>query len=500
MKKMREFWLKNIHQSWFVVWLCVGIVGGIVLGLVFRINFFASPVFFIVSGILFIICLIRPLLLCSVLALIAGFLLSFVRVAEELTDENYIRQFHGAKVVIVGEIDGDPETDEKGTNLKLINLRFGEDCEMETGGDECYETKGSLYVSLSKNEELARGDKVRLSGKLAEGFSTYVGYMYRPRVMWWARPEPGNFAVVVRNWFAERISGLIKEPEVKLGLSYLLGMKTGLPDDLEENLRVVGLTHIVVASGAHLAILVEVARKIFGKISRFAGLMFSAVFILFFMAMVGWTPSIMRAGVMAILTLVGWYVGRKINPLRMILIVAAGTLLFNPNFMINLGWLLSFASYAGIMVVMPRLQKFFYGKKKPSFVGSTVLMTVSATLMTLPIILYFYGQVSLIAVVANLLILPTLSVAMGLVFFTGVVAGVPFFGTVVAWCATRILEFHIGVVEFFGQMQQFLVKIEPYQPWVFLIYMVIVMWFSNEFFIKIVKRRLCLAVDREPKK
>ena len=274
-----------------------------------------------------------------------------------------------------------------------------------------------------------------------------------------------------RDWFAGRISGLIPEPEVKLGLSYLLGMKSGLPKDLSESLRVVGLTHIVVASGAHLSILVEVARKIFGKVSRFAGVFGATGFILFFMAMVGWTPSIMRAGIMAILTIVTWYVGRKIAPVRMILMVMAGTLLIDPTFLTNLGWMLSFASYAGIMLVGPKLAKFFYGDKEPGFIGGTVLTTIAATVMTLPITLFYFGQVSLISVVANLLILPTLPVAMGLTFLTGVVAGVPFVENVVSATTTWLLDFHIGVVGFFGEMEQFLVKIEPYNPWVFLIYL-----------------------------
>ena len=100
-----------------------------------------------------------------------------------------------------------------------------------------------------------------------------------------------------RDWFAGRIESIVPETEAKLGLSYLLGLKAGLPKDLSESLRAVGLTHIVVASGAHLAILVEIAKKIFGKISRFAGVLFSGVLIVLFMAMVGWTPSILRAGV-----------------------------------------------------------------------------------------------------------------------------------------------------------------------------------------------------------
>ncbi|MBO7657238.1 ComEC/Rec2 family competence protein [Candidatus Saccharibacteria bacterium] len=276
-----------------------------------------------------------------------------------------------------------------------------------------------------------------------------------------------------RDWFSERIDSALPEREAKLGMSYLLGMKSGIDKKLLENLRAVGLTHIVVASGAHLSILVEIARKIFGRISRFSGLLFSVLFVLFFMCMVGWTPSILRAGVMAILTLLAWRTGRKIAPWRLILMVMAFTLVLNPLFLTDIGWLLSFASYAGIMLIGPGLTRFFYGEKKPGSVASVVLTTVAATLMTLPITLYYFGQVSLISVVANLLILPTLPYAMGLVFLAGVFAGVPGLSVVVGFLAEKLLDFHILVVEWFGSMEQFLIKIEPYEPRVFLLYLVV---------------------------
>lgn len=387
MKKLRKlsFLLARQHQSWCVVAFCVGVVGGVVLGLVFRINYLNSVWFLVLSGILFMISYFWPLLLTMALALLAGFLVSFFRVAEVLPN-----------------IDFD--------NSSVFMQDF----------------------------------------------------------------EINDMVVSARDWFAERINELIPEPEVKLGLSYLLGMKSGLPKDLAESLRVVGLTHIVVASGAHLSILVEVARKIFGRVSRFAGMFFALLFIGFFMAMVGWTPSILRAGIMSILTLICWYVGRKVAPVRMILMVAAVTLIMNPGFVVNLGWLLSFASFGGIMILGPRLTKFFYGDKKPGFVAETIITTIAATLMTLPITLFYFGQVSLISVVANLLILPTLPVAMGLTFLTGVVAGVPLIEMVVSAMATWVLKFHILVVNFFGGMESFLVKIEPYNGWVFLIYLPIV--------------------------
>ena len=282
-----------------------------------------------------------------------------------------------------------------------------------------------------------------------------------------------ELVVGARNWFSDRIESVSPEREAKLGMSYLLGMKTGIDKKLSENLKMVGLAHIVVASGAHLSILVEIARKVFGKISRFSGLLFSILFILFFMCMVGWTPSILRAGVMTILTLVSWYVGRKIASWRLILMVAAFTLMLNPMFFSDLGWLLSFASYIGIMILGPFIARFFYGRKKPGFIASTVLVTLAATLMTLPITLYYFGQVSLISVVANILILPTLPYVMGFTFLAGIFTGTPGVSVAVGFLTEKLLDFHISVVEWLGSMEQFLIKIDRYEPRVFLLYFLI---------------------------
>lgn len=386
-----------------------------------------------------------------------------------------MRGLYNYDVVVAGVISEDPETDEGVTKFKLGDLRFGE---------EGVEGSGSLYITVNRNEGLMREDRVVLEGKLQEGFGTYVGNMYRPKVVKWERPEPGSWVLRLRNWFAERVESVIPEPEVKLGLSYLLGMKTGLSDELSENLRVVGLTHIVVASGAHLAILVEVARKIFGKLSRMAGVLFSVVFVVVFMAMVGWTPSILRAGMMTCLTLVAWYSGRVVAPWRLILMVMAVTLMVEPGFIMNMGWQLSFASYAGIMMLGPGLTRWFYGERKPGFVGSMILTTMAATVMTLPIILYYYGMVSLISVVANLLILPTLPYAMGLVFLVGLVAGLPGISMAVGWCTKMMLDYHIMVVGWFSEMRMFLVEMPKYQWWVFVIYVVIGIGFLWEFVVK----------------
>ena len=453
-----------VHQSYLVIALAVGIVVGAILAIVFRVNYFNSPVWLAVVIMILTAVYLRPRLIFIGIVFVVGMVLVFFRVSSQLIGENYIRQFWGQTIKVTGIVEADPNSDESATKLKISNLKFGK---------EEKQTQGIIYISLKHNEKVRRADEVVFEGKLSEGFGIYAGYMYRPYLKRIKRAEPKDTVLLIRDTFSERIKRLIPEPEVNLGLSYLLGMKAGLPEDLSENLRIVGLTHIVVASGAHLSILVGIAWKIFGKLSRFAGLFFSIGFVLFFMCMVGWTPSILRAGVMAILSLITWYCGRKMEPWRLILITMAFTLMLNPMFLINLGWLLSFASYAGIMILGPRLIEFFYGVKKPGFIASTILVTISATLMTLPISLYFYGTLSLISVLANLLILPTLSAAMRCVFMAGVVAGIPGVEQLVGYVATKILDFHIIVIEFFGGMKEFMVEISPYQIWVFTLYVII---------------------------
>ena len=63
---------------------------------------------------------------------------------------------------------------------------------------------------------------------------------------------------------------------------------------------------------------------------------------------------------------------------------------------------------------------------------------------------------------------------MGLVFLTGVVQGIPGIETAVSFVATKLLDFHIAVVDFFGQMKSFLVEIETNQTWVFALYLFLV--------------------------
>ncbi len=450
----KSLW-KTIHQSYIFIALIGGIIIGTILSLVFRVGFFSSPLWLVLVLILFLYAFIKPNYFFLVVAFFAGILIAFVRTSSELVGQDYVKNFVGETVEITGQIKDDPNTDESGTQLKLTDLEINNT-----------KMRGAIFVKASKIESVQRDDKIKITGKLSEGFGIYAASIYRPEIKEIAHPNPENVFITIRNWFAKRVKESLPEKEASLGLAYILGMKNNLSDELMEILRIVGLTHIVVASGTHLSIIVEFAKKWFKKISRFAGLLFSLVLVFGFGSMAGWTASIMRAAIVTVLSLVAWYYGRKFGAMRLILIAMATTLLINPMFLIDIGWLLSFGSFIGIMILGPELTKFFYGKKKPNKIAEIIITTIAATAMCAPILLYYFGTISLISLAANLLILPTLSIVMGLVFFAGI--------TKIGFLAKIALDYHLVVMEFFGAQKMFLIEIEAGNPWVFLLYIPII--------------------------
>ena len=144
---MKSLLGRYVHQSWMVVFLCAGIVVGVILALTFRINFFWSPVWVGFVVLVLVSIYLRPRLMFMGLALIAGMVLAFLRVANELGKEEKLRKFVGQEIVCFGEVNGDPETDESGTKVKLVNLRLSENGEHEVGG--------SIFITLRQNGKVA---------------------------------------------------------------------------------------------------------------------------------------------------------------------------------------------------------------------------------------------------------------------------------------------------------------------------------------------------------
>lgn len=460
---LRQF-LAPIHPSYtFYAALC-GVIIGIVLSLFLGSMVFCH--FFWLCAALLIICgcLHYSCRLCLVWACLAGMIIGNWRLGPELQGQSVLSSLVGETITIKGKISTDPEISAGQAKFYLSDL--------ELVGNETIGIAGTLYVQLAGvQSELERSDIITLQGKLGAGFGIFAGSLYRPEIVDLGRTSTGDIFARLKLWFAGAVKDYLPAPEADLGLGYLVGLKTGLPDTLAETLRAVGMTHVIVASGAHLGILVNAAKKIFGRLSKFAGTLFSLLLIAGFVMVVGFTPSMTRAALVTSLTLLFGYVGRKFIPLNLLILVATLTLMVSPLNCLNLGWQLSFASFFALLIVTPRLQKFFYARKRPPWLAGMLLTSLATTLTCAPILIYNFGSLSLLSFVANLFILPTLPYAMLLVFLTGGFSFLPWVAGIIGKIATILLDGHIWLVNFLGEKKMFIFEFPSSDLRVFLIYL-----------------------------
>jgi competence protein ComEC len=415
-------------------------------------GWFSSLVWLIVAVALLVIALWSRWVVMIMVALLAGGLLGLWRGA--LVTQSLVPYEHltGTQVEVAGVVKEDVEQDSHGA----LVVRLGE---IHIAG---HSLPGAVRVSLNTKADIKRGDHITVKGKLADGFGGFAATMHRASLQKIARPEPGDMARQVRDGFADTVRRSIDEPAVSLGLGYLLGQRRGLPEDLDAALRTAGLTHIVVASGYNLTILVRIARRLFIKVSKYLATLSAVTMIICFIAITGMSPSMSRAGLVTGLALLAWYYGRRFHPLVLLPFAAAITLVIKPMYgWGDLGWQLSFAAFAGVMIVAPLLQRYFFGEQKPGLMRQIIGETIAAFIVTLPILLSTFGQVSLVAIFANLLVLPLVPLAMLLVFLTGMstLAMAPL-GALMGIASTWLLQYMVWVAEMFAGIPWALLEVQ----------------------------------------
>lgn len=441
----RSYYLKRkVHISWLIAACSIGIFCGIVLARTLPIGMFGSVSWLAVGLLLSAISFWRARVWFLSVVILAGIFIGLWRGSSQLDDYSNYQQLYGSTIAIEGKISEDIE---KNKRDQLV-LRLDRVSINDTNLD------GKIWITTTNNSQIQRSDIVKLKGKLYEGFGTFQGAMYEAELVEVQRMAPGDVALGVRQWFANGVATATNEPQTSLGLGYLVGQRRGLPEELDSALKIAGLTHIVVASGYNLTILVRLARRLFEKISKYLAFIAASGMILSFIAITGMSPSMSRAGLVAGLSLLAWYYGRRFHPLVLLPLAIAITVLVNPSYAWgDVGWQLSFAAFAGVMILAPLMNAYFFGDRPERPIGRILIETASAQLYTLPIILVTFGQFSVIAPIANLLILPFVPITMLLTFIAGI-GGIllPPLASVIGMPAEAILSYMTQTILFVGEI------------------------------------------------
>lgn len=239
-----------------------------------------------------------------------------------------------------------------------------------------------------------------------------------------------------------------------------LGERIYEEDEFYAAVKNCGVSHIMVVSGLHLAVVCGSLYKLLKafKSPPFINAIITLAVTFAFMALCGFTPSVLRAGIMYIIMLVGYLLHRDPDALNSLSVAFVIMVIINPFLMCNVGFLLSVTSTAGIIILNPLILKLIRHDKwkiKPlKAITEIATVTISAQLATLPICLYCFGWVSRYAVLVNILISYAVTIAL-ISAFLGIIMSVtplrPLSKILFIFCSFVTAYFN-KIIMFFGNL------------------------------------------------
>jgi competence protein ComEC len=297
-----------------------------------------------------------------------------------------------------------------------------------------------------------RGDEVTATGKLRSGYGAYQAKMSFAELDVGAHHSTQIYSL--RRRFMAGMQSALPEPQAPFAMGLLVGQRATLPEEVKQNLRMVGLTHIIAVSGYNLTIIMQASRRVFGRLSKRLATGLSLGLIAVFLLLTGASASIVRAAIVSLLSIWASYYGRVLKPLNLLALTAVITAWFNPVYLwSDLSWHLSFLAFFGVMILAPLIKERWPGKWHGSLVGGVALESICAEVMSLPFVLYIFGQMSLVGLPANVLVVTMVPLAMLLGLIAGL-AGMlcPAISGWFAWPATQLLTYMLDIAHWMAHI------------------------------------------------
>ena len=314
---------------------------------------------------------------------------------------------------------GDPERTR--FVVEVTRLRLGETWMVATG-------RARLTV-IGEPPEAAYGDEVRGTFRLRRprrfdnpGTFDYPAYLATQGITLegWTR-EPVEVVRAsrgstilgavfdMRSLLLRRLDAAMPPPEAGLLKATVLGDRSGLSPEMNRAFLDSGTYHILAISGLNVSIL---AGTLFGlfrllRASPRLAAVASALLVTLYAALAGASASVIRAAVMADTYLLAVILDRRGDLLNSLALSALALLWWNPRFLFDVGFQLTYLATLGILLVLPRTAAAMEVLPRPlRWPLESVAITLAATGMTLPILASTFNRVAPVGVLANLPIVP----------------------------------------------------------------------------------------------
>lgn len=220
----------------------------------------------------------------------------------------------------------------------------------------------------------------------------------------------------------------------------LLGNREYLSDQTTRDFRRIGVSHLLVVSGTHFSVLLTLLTHtmIRLRINRRKRAVVSIGIILFFMALTGFSGSVLRAGIMYLIAQIALLADRRVNFLHSLAFAGSSIVLFNPYAAADCGLQLSFTAayscllYNSLKLLLYRRYREYRkaaGKPRKKFsrpnlfvrllrnICGVIALTAVVNIMLLPLIWLYFGEFSLLSIPSNIIFIPMVTFLMYLTGF-----------------------------------------------------------------------------------
>lgn len=264
------------------------------------------------------------------------------------------------------------------------------------------------------------------------------------------------FAAYMRQDLEQLLEELFPNDVQPFAKALLLGDTTDLTYETNTDLVLSGIRHVAAVSGLHVSILFAMVYFVSGR-RRGLTILLGVPVLVLFMAVSGFSPSIVRASMMQLLMLLALLFRKEYDPPTGLAFAVIVMLCVNPLVVTSVGFQLSVASVAGIFLFSGRisgwcqekLHRSKSKKKEKKFVGKLITsasISMGAMLTTTPLTAFYFGSVSLVSPITNLLCLPMVTI-----FFCGIIGSCVLgavwmpLGIAAAWVISWVARLILGI-------------------------------------------------------
>ncbi|HUQ67559.1 MAG TPA: ComEC/Rec2 family competence protein, partial [Flavitalea sp.] len=234
----------------------------------------------------------------------------------------------------------------------------------------------------------------------------------------------------------------------------MIGYKNDLDKTLIQSYSNTGVVHVVAISGLHLGLIYSILNII---CSSFKRKLLRPVIILtglwLFTLLAGASPSVLRSAMMFSTIVVGDELSKKSSVLNNLAISAFILLCYDPFWLWDLGFILSYGALLSIVLFMKRVYNLYLSENKIcDTIWKVNAVTISAQILTLPVLIYYFNQFPNLFIITNFIAIPL----SGIVLIGEILlCSIYFIEPVARYCGkllTIIIKLMNGVVEYINHL------------------------------------------------